>query len=159
VLVLAVSRASATARAHARPPSSFSWQQRLYFCPLRSGTDSLRPILILGSLLADFTKEEEKRCGSNHTERAERHPILRAAAGLDREIADAAHASHCHKCDAKLHWGSFARKPRGVPVGLGPEHLQRFSLCCAADGCRSRDTPSSLRFPGRKVFLGLPWWC
>jgi hypothetical protein len=74
--------------------------------------------------------------------------------GFDRQIADAAHASQCQKCEAKLHWGSFARKPRGVPVGLGPEHLQRFSLCCAADGCRSRQTPSSLRFLGRKVFLG-----
>jgi hypothetical protein len=73
---------------------------------------------------------------------------------IDREIADAAHASQCQKCAAKLHWGSFARKPRGGPVGLGPEHLQRFSLCCAADGCRSRETPSSLRFLGRKVFLG-----
>jgi hypothetical protein len=50
--------------------------------------------------------------------------------------------------------GSFDRKPRGVPVGLGPEHLQRFSLCCAADGCRKRETPSSLHFLGRKVFLG-----
>jgi hypothetical protein len=37
---------------------------------------------------------------------------------------------------------------------LGPEHVRRFSLCCAQDGCRTRDTPSSLRFLGRKVFLG-----
>ena len=74
--------------------------------------------------------------------------------GFDREIADAVHASQRQKCNAKLHWVSFARKPRGVPPGLGPERLQRFSLCCAADGCRSRETPSSLRFLGRKVFLG-----
>ncbi len=30
----------------------------------------------------------------------------------------------------------------------------RFSLCCAAEGCRKRETPGSLRFLGRKVFLG-----
>jgi len=74
--------------------------------------------------------------------------------GFDREIADAAHAGRCRECGAKLHSGSFARKPRGVPVGLGPEHLRRFSFCCAADGCRTRETPSSLRFLGRKVYLG-----
>jgi hypothetical protein len=74
--------------------------------------------------------------------------------GFDRQIADAAHDLPCRECGWKLHWGSFGRKPRGVPAGLGPEHLRRFSLCCARDGCRTRETPSSLRFLGRKVFLG-----
>jgi hypothetical protein len=73
---------------------------------------------------------------------------------FDRQIADAAHAGPCRECGSKLHWGSFGRKSRGVPGGLGPEHLRRFSLCCAKDGCRTRETPSSLRFLGRKVFLG-----
>jgi hypothetical protein len=73
---------------------------------------------------------------------------------FDRQIADAAHALPCLECGAKLHWGSFCRKPRGVPAGLGPEHLRRFSLCCARDGCRTRETPSSVRFLSRKVFLG-----
>lgn len=74
--------------------------------------------------------------------------------GFDRQIADAAHADRCQKCGAALHWGSYERKPRGVPAGLGPEHRRRFSLCCAADGCRKRETPGSLRFLGRKAFLG-----
>jgi hypothetical protein len=74
--------------------------------------------------------------------------------GFDRQIADAAHADRCQKCGAALHWGSYQRKPRGGPAGLGPEHLRRFSLCCAADGCRKRETPGSLRFLGRKVFFG-----
>jgi hypothetical protein len=39
-------------------------------------------------------------------------------------------------------------------VGLGPEHWERFSFCCAARDCRQRETPGSLRFLGRKVFLG-----
>jgi hypothetical protein len=30
---------------------------------------------------------------------------------------------------------------------------QRFSFCCATDGCRKRMTPPSLRFLGRKVYL------
>jgi len=74
--------------------------------------------------------------------------------GFDRQIADAAHEGRCQRCGAKLHWGSYQRKPRGVPVGLGPEHCERFSCCCAARECRKRDTPGSLRFLGRKVFLG-----
>ncbi|MGH7486014.1 MAG: hypothetical protein ACREMY_10505 [bacterium] len=74
--------------------------------------------------------------------------------GFDRQIADAAHAGRCRKCGAALHWGSYERKPRGGPAGLGPEHLRRFSLCCAAEGCRKRETPGSLRFLGRKVFFG-----
>lgn len=74
--------------------------------------------------------------------------------GFDREIAELAHAGRCLECGAKQHWGSYARKPRGGPAGLGPEHLRRFSLCCAADGCRKRETPGSLRFLGRKVFFG-----
>ena len=74
--------------------------------------------------------------------------------GFDREIADAAHEGRCQRCGAKLHCGSFARKPRGVPAGLGPEHRERFSFCCAARECRKRETPGSLRFLGRKVFLG-----
>jgi len=74
--------------------------------------------------------------------------------GFDREIADTAHEGRCQRCGAKLHCGSFARKPRGVPAGLGPEHCERFSFCCAARDCRKRETPGSLRFIGRKVFLG-----
>lgn len=73
---------------------------------------------------------------------------------FDRQIAEAAHAGPCRECGWKLHWGSFDRKPRGVPAGLGREHTRRFSLCCAKDGCRSRETPSSVRFLSRKVFLG-----
>ncbi len=74
--------------------------------------------------------------------------------GFDRQIADAAHEGRCQRCGANLHCGSFARKPRGVPAGLGPEHRERFSFCCAARECRKRETPGSLRFLGRKVFLG-----
>jgi hypothetical protein len=73
--------------------------------------------------------------------------------GFDRQIADAAHADRCQKCGAALHWGSYERKPRGVPAALDAEHRRRFSLCCAADGCRKRETPGSLRFLGRKVYF------
>ncbi len=73
--------------------------------------------------------------------------------GFDRQIAEAAHAERCPKCGAAVHWGSWERKPRGGPIGLDPRYRRRFSLCCAADGCRKRETPGSLRFLGRKVYF------
>ncbi len=73
---------------------------------------------------------------------------------FDRQIAETAHTDRCPKCGAALHWGSWERKPRGGPAGLGPRHRLRFSLCCAAEGCRKRETPGSLRFLGRKVYFG-----
>jgi hypothetical protein len=74
--------------------------------------------------------------------------------GFDWQIAEAVHADRCPKCGAVLHWGSWERKPRGGPVDLRPRHRLRFSLCCAAEGCRKRETPGSLRFLGRKVYFG-----
>ncbi len=73
--------------------------------------------------------------------------------GFDRQIAEAVHAERCPKCGAAVHWGSWERKPRGGPIGLDPRYRRRFSLCCAADGCRKRETPGSLRFLGRKVYF------
>jgi hypothetical protein len=72
---------------------------------------------------------------------------------FDRDLAAAARAERCRLCGGALHSGSYARKPRGIPAGLGQEHAERFSFCCAVDGCRTRATPPSLRFLGRHVYL------
>ena len=37
---------------------------------------------------------------------------------------------------------------------LPEEYRCRFSFCCDRDGCRKRVTPPSVRFLGRKVYLG-----
>jgi hypothetical protein len=36
----------------------------------------------------------------------------------------------------------------------GEAFFVRFSLCCGREGCRKRATPPSLRFLGRRVYLG-----
>lgn len=77
------------------------------------------------------------------------HDLLLA---FDRDLADACRAEGCD-CGGHRHSARYTRKPRGRPVRLGPEHDQRFSFCCAVDGCRSRATPPSLRFLGRKVYV------
>ena len=72
---------------------------------------------------------------------------------FDRDIAASVRAERCRRCGGALHSGSYARKPRGGPTGLGPEPAERFSFSCAVDGCRKRATPPSLRFLGRHVYL------
>lgn len=79
------------------------------------------------------------------------HELLLA---FDRDLAASVRAGGCPQCHAVLHSASFARKPRGAGCALGPEHYQRLSLCCAKEGCRKRVTPPSLRFLGRRVYLG-----
>lgn len=72
----------------------------------------------------------------------------------DRAILTEARKGVCVVCGEVLHASHFGRKPRGGPPGLGGEHELRFSLCCAGRECRKRHTPPSLRFLGRKVYLG-----
>jgi hypothetical protein len=78
------------------------------------------------------------------------HQLLLA---FDADLADAARAERCALCGGTLHSACYPRKPRGRLCRLGPEHDRRFSFCCAIDGCRSRATPPSVRFAGRKVYL------
>jgi len=38
---------------------------------------------------------------------------------------------------------------------LDESYQSRLSFCCAREGCRRRSTPPSVRFLGRKVYLGV----
>jgi hypothetical protein len=74
---------------------------------------------------------------------------------LDEDLAAEVRAACCPHCDAPLHSGHYPRKPRGVARSvLGPGYERRLSLCCSREGCRRRVTPPSVRFFGRRVFLG-----
>lgn len=72
---------------------------------------------------------------------------------LDDDLAVEARAGGCPLCDGVLHAASFPRKPRG-PAELPPGYDRRHSFCCAVEGCRTRVTPPSVRFLGRRVFVG-----
>ena len=78
------------------------------------------------------------------------HDLLLAC---DRDLADDCRADGCEACSGPLHVANYNRKPRGRPCRLEPEHDRRFSFCCAIDGCRGRETPASLRFLGRRVYV------
>jgi hypothetical protein len=87
------------------------------------------------------------------------HELLREASfwlflfQIDKELAEKARQAPC-PCGGRLHCAHYLRNPRGGPKDLRKEWCYRLSFCCNRDGCRKRVTPPSVRFLGRKVFLG-----
>ncbi len=71
---------------------------------------------------------------------------------IDAELAAETHNSLC-SCGGSFHRGNYSRKPRGLPFLALPDFEFRFSFCCSQ--CRKRNTPMSLRFMGRRVYLSL----
>jgi hypothetical protein len=72
---------------------------------------------------------------------------------VDEDLAAQARSAGC-SCGGRLHRAVYPRKPRGGPAELGAGYENRLSYCCAEEGCRRRTTPPSVRFLGRKVYLG-----
>ena len=74
---------------------------------------------------------------------------------IDEDLAATARAEGCPQCGGVVHCANYPRKPRGGPAGMSDAECLRLSLCCARKGCRSRKTPPSVRFLGRRVYLGM----
>jgi hypothetical protein len=72
---------------------------------------------------------------------------------IDQDLAESARKEGC-PCGGRLHRANYPRKPRGGPDELPEQYGYRLSFCCDRDGCRKRVTPPSVRFLGRKVYLG-----
>ena len=72
---------------------------------------------------------------------------------VDYDLAESARKEAC-PCGGRLHCANYPRKPRGGPDDLPKQYGCRLSFCCDRDGCRKRVTPPSVRFLGRKVYLG-----
>ena len=73
---------------------------------------------------------------------------------FDADIAGQVRAAGC-RCGGRLHSARYRRKPRGAAIDLGADYEWRHSFCCAVDGCRRRVTPPSVRYLGRRVYLGV----
>lgn len=90
------------------------------------------------------------------------HKLLRSASlyalllRFDEDMAAETRRGRCKECGGRLDQGHFPRKPR-VPtwVELPEGYAERFSYSCAVDGCRKRHTPSSARYLGRRIYLGV----
>jgi hypothetical protein len=74
---------------------------------------------------------------------------------IDTAIVARAAEEPCRDCGGPLYRGDYPRKPRGGLLAIAAEAWgRRFSLCCGRDGCRHRATPPSVRFLGRRVYVG-----
>lgn len=73
---------------------------------------------------------------------------------VDEQIAAEVREGGC-SCGGVLHSARYPRKPRGLRCVLDESYTTRLSFCCASEGCRRRTTPPSVRFLGRKVYLGV----
>ena len=71
---------------------------------------------------------------------------------VDQDLATTARKKGC-ACGGRLHCANYPRKPRGAEP-LPESCRRRLSFCCGREGCRKRSTPPSVRFLGRKVYLG-----
>jgi hypothetical protein len=89
-----------------------------------------------------------------HTRLLQDRTFYETLAQFDEDLAAEVHARGC-PCGGRLHRAAYPRKPRGGPADLGPVYDRRHSFCCDQDGCRRRTTPASLRFLGRRVYLGV----
>ena len=87
------------------------------------------------------------------------HALLHTASfwlflfSIDRDLADSVRQGAC-PCGGRLHCANYPRKPRGGGDELPEQYGYRLSFCCDREGCRRRVTPPSVRFLGRKVYLG-----
>jgi hypothetical protein len=72
---------------------------------------------------------------------------------IDQDRAESTRQKAC-PCGGYLHRANYPRKPRGGGDDLPEQYGSRLSFCCERDGCRKRATPPSVRFLGRKVYLG-----
>ena len=74
---------------------------------------------------------------------------------IDQNLANEVQAGGCRFCGGVLHGARYPRKPRGLRPVRDASHDTRLSFCCAMNGCRRRNTPPSVRFLGRRVYLGV----
>ena len=82
--------------------------------------------------------------------------IFQKLVAIDEETCRRVAAAGCLSCGGPLHRGDYPRKPRGGLLAVAGEVFsRRISLCCGRRGCRHRATPPSVRFLGRRVYLGV----
>lgn len=72
---------------------------------------------------------------------------------IDIELAAETRAAKCHYCGGTVHRADYPRKPRCCLDEFRSQFESRFSFCCYQ--CRKRKTSVSVRFLGRRVYLGL----
>lgn len=78
--------------------------------------------------------------------------FLTSLYAADVHLAEQVRRAGC-PCGGQLHRADFPRKARGVAEGYEYMFSRRFSFCCAERECRKRNTPPSVRFFGRRLYV------
>jgi len=71
------------------------------------------------------------------------------------DLRDKSRSRGCKYCGGRLHQANYPRKPRGSAGALSDALKQRLALCCGSSSCRRRTLRPSVRFLGRRVYLGI----
>lgn len=72
---------------------------------------------------------------------------------IDQEMAEQVRVQDCIYCGSKqLHQAHYPRSPFGISPELRMYYDKRLSFCCG--NCRKRSTTPSVRFFGRRFFIG-----
>lgn len=104
-----------------------------------------------GDLFFALSSVKQERAENGCRRQPAPESLYRLLEHVDSELAREVQEQGCRFClEGTLHRADYERKPRG-----GPAHWdERHSFCCERDGCRRRHTPPSVRFLGRKVYVG-----
>lgn len=123
------------------PVQNKQWDKRKPLGKLDKAT--LRALLLLLT-----QNERSSPLSHNYLYDSSFHEFLFA---IDQDLSQRARTGNCPFCGGTLHSANYFRHPCG---GLHRRAI-RFSFCCSKDGCRRRLTPPSMRFFGRRVYLGV----
>lgn len=80
--------------------------------------------------------------------------FFRALLKFDEDLAEKAGQERCRRCGGRLDRSPYPRKPRGCPDEVRENFQWRHSFCCATLDCRTRMTPPSVRYQGRRFYVG-----
>ncbi len=72
---------------------------------------------------------------------------------VDEGLSGGERERGCSRCSGPLHRADYPRKARGLADAVMARFERRFSFCCGR--CRKRQTPPSVRFLGRRVYVAV----
>ena len=118
-----------------------------------SGSPSKNLTIQVVEGLLSFHPQSERRPTLCHEPLVDARVLL-LLPRIDDDLALRVREAGCPQCGGRLDAADYPRKARAGACELTDEYERRRSFCCAAEGCRRRATPPSVRFLGRKVYLG-----
>jgi len=96
-------------------------------------------------------KKKPRKNRPNYQKQLVDEKLYKLLEKVDEDLAEQARQAGCVFCSGKVFRSDYTRQPRGGPANWDKRH----SFCCGKEGCRRRRTPPSVRFLGRKVYVGV----